>query len=93
LSGWRGGAEAMRVRRLTAVEEEAGGMKSLYFVDELSSRATPGQYVMMWNPEAEEVPMSLSTIDSEGQSSVLVRPVGESTEALCGLEKGGQSRP
>jgi dihydroorotate dehydrogenase electron transfer subunit len=88
LSGWRGRAEAMRVRRLTAVEEEARGMKSLYFIDELCSCATPGQYVMIWDPEAEEVPMSLSTINPWGPSSVLVRPVGESTEALCRLKKG-----
>ncbi len=86
--GWRGGAEAMRVRRLTAVNEEAGGMKSLYFIDELCSRATPGQYLMIWDPEVEEVPMSLSTIDHKGSSSVLVRSVGASTEALCGLKKG-----
>lgn len=80
--------EAMRVRRLTGVASEAGDMRSLYFMDDLCSQAVPGQYVMIWHPEAEEVPMSLATIGHDGVSSVLVQTVGESTEALCGLKKG-----
>jgi dihydroorotate dehydrogenase electron transfer subunit len=79
--------EGMRVRRLTEVAEE-GEMRSLYFMDEQCSNAVPGQYVMIWYPEAEEVPMSLSTIDHDGFSSILVKPVGESTEALCRLNRG-----
>lgn len=88
MSGSHVRPEAMRVRRLNAVAAEAGGMRSLYFSDDLCSQAVPGQYVMIWYPDAEEVPMSLATIGQAGVSSVLVRPVGESTEILCGLEKG-----
>jgi dihydroorotate dehydrogenase electron transfer subunit len=88
LSGSRVRPEAMRVRRLTGVASEAGDMRSLYFSDDLCSKAVPGQYVMIWQPDAEEVPMSLASIGQDGVSSVLVRPVGESTEALCCLEKG-----
>ena len=86
MSGWRTEAEAMRVVRLTRVEEEGGGMRSLHFEDERCSMGVPGQYVMIWNPAAEEVPMSLSGIGKD--ASVLVRPVGESTEALCGMNAG-----
>lgn len=80
--------EAMRVRRLTEVAAEAGDMRSLYFNDDLCSRAVPGQYVMIWHPDAEEVPMSLAAIGHDGVSSVLVQPIGESTKALCDLKKG-----
>ena len=78
----------MRVVRLNMVKEEARGMRSLHFVDEMCSKGNPGQYVMVWNPEAEEVPMSLAGIGENGEVSVVVRPVGESTEALCGMSAG-----
>lgn len=80
--------EALRVRRLEKVEKEAVNVKSLYFRDERCSRAAPGQYVMIWVPGVDEVPMSLSNIELNGMSSVTVRSVGEATRALCGLRKG-----
>ena len=88
MSDWRTEAEAMRVVRLTKVKEEAGDMRSLHFADERCSEGVPGQYVMIWNPAAEEVPMSLASIGEDGNVSVVVRPVGESTEALCGMSAG-----
>lgn len=78
----------MRVRHITEVMEEAKDMVSLFFRDEPCSRAIPGQYVMFWVPGVDEVPMSLSTINLEGASSVTVRPVGEATRALCRLREG-----
>jgi len=78
----------MRVVRLTKVKAESRGMRSLHFADEKCSEGVPGQYVMIWNPEAEEVPMSLAGLGEDGGVSVVVRPVGESTEALCGMSAG-----
>jgi len=88
LSDWRARPEAMRVRRLVEVEREAEGVKTLRFRDGLCSRASPGQYVMVWIPGVDEVPMSLSAIGRDGASSVTVRSVGEATEALCSLMAG-----
>jgi len=90
LSGWRMRAEAVRARRLARVEREVDDVRTLYFGDMLCSLASPGQYVMVWAPGVDEVPMSLSTIGREGLSSVTVRSVGEATEALCGLEAGDE---
>lgn len=80
--------EAMRVVRLVRVQDETAGRKSLYFEDGLCSLAEPGQYVMIWTPKAAEVPMSLSTINRGGLSSVTVRPIGETTKVLCSLVEG-----
>ena len=80
--------DAMRVRQITRVQTEAADMVTLYFRDEPSSKAAPGQYMMIWIPGVDEVPMSLSTISPEGDSSVTVRAVGDATRALCGLEDG-----
>ena len=88
MSDWRTEAEAMRVVKLTKVKEEARGMRSLHFADERCSEGAPGQYVMIWNPAAKEVPMSLASIGEDGKVLVVVRPVGDSTEALCRMSAG-----
>lgn len=80
--------DSMRVTRITKIQREASDMVSLYFRDEPSSEAVPGQYLMIWIPEVDEVPMSISTINTDGDSSVTVRPVGDATEALCALKEG-----
>jgi dihydroorotate dehydrogenase electron transfer subunit len=82
--------DAMRVRRITRVRPEAADMVTLYFRDEPSSKAAPGQYMMIWIPGVDEVPMSLSTISPKGASSVTVHAVGDATRALCGLEEGNR---
>jgi len=43
---------------------------------------------MIWIPEVEEVPMSLSKIKTGEESSVTVRSVGAATDALCGMSEG-----
>jgi dihydroorotate dehydrogenase electron transfer subunit len=44
---------------------------------------TPGQFVMVWVPGVDEIPMALS-----GKNSISVREVGEATTALFSLKKG-----
>ncbi len=78
----------MRGTRITKIRREASDMVSLYFRDEPSSKAVPGQYLMIWIPGVDEVPMSISNIRQDGDSSVTVRPVGDATEALCALKEG-----
>ena len=85
MSDWRMMPESLRVRRLVKVEQETEEVRTLYFRDELCSQASPGQYVMIWVPGVDEVPMSLSTIGRDRASSVTVRSVGEATETLCSL--------
>jgi dihydroorotate dehydrogenase electron transfer subunit len=48
--------------------------------------ALPGQFVMVWLPGVDEVPMALSIIN--GAAGITVQRVGEATEALCGLSSG-----
>lgn len=42
----------------------------------------PGQFVMVWVPGIDEVPMSLSGFDHKGTWSLTVKDVGECTNAL-----------
>jgi dihydroorotate dehydrogenase electron transfer subunit len=78
----------MRTLPIERVMQEAEDVKTLFFRDEVCLSAKPGQYVMVWAPGVDEVPMSLSTINREETSAVTIRRVGEATEALHEKEKG-----
>jgi dihydroorotate dehydrogenase electron transfer subunit len=44
---------------------------------------TPGQFVMVWVPGVDEIPMALS-----GENSISVQEVGDATSALFSLKRG-----
>jgi dihydroorotate dehydrogenase electron transfer subunit len=46
----------------------------------------PGQFVMVWVPGVDEVPMSLSSFDKKGNWSITVKNVGKCTDALHKLK-------
>ena len=75
--------------RLTVVKvlqsvKETPDITTIYFPE--VPTATPGQYIMVWLPGIDEVPMSISTIGN--QSSISIRVVGEATKVLAGLKAG-----
>jgi dihydroorotate dehydrogenase electron transfer subunit len=48
----------------------------------------PGQFIMVWVPGVDEIPMSLSGCDKEGNWKITVKNVGECTNALHKLNQG-----
>ena len=86
MSDWRMKPESNRAVRVLRVVEEAEGVSTLYFRDPLCREAQPGQFIMVWVPGLEEVPMSLSTIDEE--SSITVKAVGPTSRALTSMRGG-----
>jgi dihydroorotate dehydrogenase electron transfer subunit len=48
----------------------------------------PGQFVMVWVPGIDEVPMSLSGCDQDGNWSITIKNVGECTNAMFNLKIG-----
>jgi dihydroorotate dehydrogenase electron transfer subunit len=48
-----------------------------------SFRFTPGQFVMVWVPGVDEIPMALS-----GKNSISVQEVGDATSAMFALKEG-----
>ena len=78
----------MRTVEITRIQRESPDMVTLYFQDDACSKASPGQYAMIWIPGGEEIPMSLSTINPGGESSLTVREVGDATKALCRMNTG-----
>ena len=78
----------MRTVPIEKVEQEAEDVKTFVFIDEACLSAKPGQYIMVWAPGVDEIPMSLSIINRGGFSAVTIRKVGEATEALHKKERG-----
>lgn len=68
--------------RIQEIGEENPTVKTFVFQDKHCSEAKPGQFVMVWVPGIDEVPMSLSSINSDGLSSITVAEVGEATRVL-----------
>ena len=45
----------------------------------------PGQFIMIWVPGVDEIPMSISACDELGNWAITVKNVGECTKSLHGL--------
>jgi dihydroorotate dehydrogenase electron transfer subunit len=83
LSGSLTEVNRMRTVGVGAVKPESPTVKSIFFKDALSARAKAGQFVMVWIPGVDEIPLGLSSFDPESRvCSVTVAEVGEATEAL-----------
>ncbi|MFQ6095433.1 MAG: dihydroorotate dehydrogenase electron transfer subunit [Candidatus Bathyarchaeia archaeon] len=73
----------MRTVEVRAVKHEGPTAKSIFFKDTLCAKAKAGQFVMVWIPDVDEIPLSLSTFNPKTKTcSVTVTAVGEATSAL-----------
>jgi dihydroorotate dehydrogenase electron transfer subunit len=63
------------------VKTESPTTKTFTFKDRLCAKAKPGQFLMLWIPRVDEIPLSI--MNTEGTSvSVTVKAVGDATQAL-----------
>jgi len=78
--------------KIKKIEEECDGVLSLTFnvknIIDSNIQPMPGQFVMVWVPGVDEVPMSLSGADLKGNWTITVKNVGECTNILCNLSQG-----
>jgi len=77
----------LRTVKIQRIVEENPSVKTLSFHDLLCEKATPGQFIMVWIPGIDEIPMSLSAIEDD-HCSFTVAKVGEATEALHKRKEG-----
>lgn len=68
----------VRIRRIV---QETPSVRTLYF--DKSFPSVPGQFVMVWIPGIDEIPMALSSPES-----ITVQEVGDATRALCNFQIG-----
>lgn len=65
---------------ITEIKEETPTVKTFFFDYEFSFE--PGQFVMVWVPGVDEIPMALSSANS-----ITVQKVGDATGAMFGLSE------
>jgi len=69
--------------RITSVRKESYDTRTFEF--EWDKECIPGQFVMVWIPGTDEIPMSLSSVN--GTKSITVKAIGEATKRLHELRK------
>lgn len=77
----------MRTTRILSVKTESPTVKTFTVKDRLCSKAKPGQFLMLWIPRVDEIPLSVLSA-GDGMVSVAVKAVGEATHALHRLRHG-----
>jgi len=87
LLGWLTKVNTLRITRILKVRTESPTVKTIMFKDKLCTNAVPGQFLMLWIPGVDEIPISISDLTRNGLVSVTVAKVGEATEALHRKEK------
>ena len=55
----------IRITEILEVKTENCDVKTLTFNDKLCGKANPGQFVMVWIPGVDEIPISLSGINAK----------------------------
>ena len=75
----------IRMVKIEKIVDEAKDIKSFFFSDGVVEKALPGQFLMIWLPGVDEVPMGISRIGK--QSSITVEKVGDCTEKLHSLKE------
>ncbi|MHA1794277.1 MAG: dihydroorotate dehydrogenase electron transfer subunit [Promethearchaeota archaeon] len=74
--------------KIVSKKEENEGVFTFNF-QMAGFNAVPGQFIMVWIPGVDEIPMSISEIDGDnGEFSITVRVVGDATKKLCEREAG-----
>jgi len=87
LSAYLTAANTMRTTRILSVTTESPTVKTFTVKDKLCAKAKPGQFLMLWIPRVDEIPLSILNA-ADGTASVAVKAVGEATQALHKLKRG-----
>jgi len=89
LSAYRIVANRLRTTQILSIKDESPTVKKFTFKDKVCARTMPGQFLMLWIPGVDEIPLSILDVEENGTVSVAVKNVGEATKALHNMEKGG----
>lgn len=74
--------------KIQNIIEECIGVKTISFKLDDTIIPKPGQFVMIWVPGVDEIPMSISDYEGNGYWSITVKDIGECTNALHNLKIG-----
>ena len=80
-------ANTIRATEIVQVRAESPSVKTFTIYDRLCSKAKPGQFLMLWIPGIDEIPLSVMDAGN-GLVSVSVKQVGDATKHLHSMEAG-----
>lgn len=80
--------DRLRIIRIEEIIEETPTVRTLAFRDEISSRAGAGQFLMVWMPGAEELPMSVMIWHKKSSAALTVRKKGYGSTSLYNKSRG-----
>ncbi len=80
-------ANTLRTSEIVQVRTESPTVKTFTIYDRLCSKAKPGQFLMLWLPGIDEIPLSIMDVGKD-LVSVSVKQVGDATRHLHGMEAG-----
>jgi dihydroorotate dehydrogenase electron transfer subunit len=82
LSAYRIATNKVRTTCILNIKTESPTVKTFTFKDKQCAKAKPGQFVMLWIPSVDEIPLSILNAEEKGIMSVTVKKVGDATSAL-----------
>jgi dihydroorotate dehydrogenase electron transfer subunit len=74
--------EAIRTVVIEQIIDETPTVRTLVFNDKLSSEAKPGQFLMVWIPGTEELPMSVMVSNKKNHAAITIRKQGFGSTVL-----------
>jgi dihydroorotate dehydrogenase electron transfer subunit len=77
----------LRTTRIVSVKTESPTVKTYAVKDKLCTKAKPGQFLMLWIPGIDEIPLSVLNTGN-GEVSVTVKAVGDATRHLHRMKTG-----
>lgn len=76
----------MRIVEIEDAIMETPTVKTFIFKDSLSSLSRPGQFLMVWIPKKEEIPLSIMISEKKNHAAITIRKNGYASTSL--FEKG-----
>ena len=79
---------SLRMVTIEDIVQETPSVKTFFFRDEPSNLAKPGQFLMVWIPRIEELPLSIMISDKKNYAAVTIRKHGYGSTSLFEMKKG-----
>ena len=81
-------AQGLRIQTIEKIIDETPTIKTFLFKDDRP--AVGGQFVMVWIPGVDEIPMSVSYLEPKGMMGISVAKVGDATARMHDLQPGAK---
>lgn len=88
MSAYHTADNRLRITPILAAETESPTVKTLVFRDKHCAGARPGQFLMLWIPGVDEIPLSIMNAEQDGMTAVAVKKIGQATKKLHGTKVG-----